>query len=131
MDRPPAPERPLPRQWPEHVKSAVLHAVSLASMVFGSVCGSVSKRHDKILRLRVELERVISEIALLKEEMRIKDERLGRIPPKKRPYYTPIERMLILKLKAARCWSSRQAAKAFLSRGRSRRRMMAGLSKLN
>jgi hypothetical protein len=59
-------------------------------------------------------ENAKSEIALLKEEMSIKYARLGRVPSHRRPYYRPFERMRILKVKAARGWSTRQAAEAFL-----------------
>ena len=46
--------------------------------------------------------------------MRIKDERMKRILPHKRPRYSPLERMAILELRAARAWSLRQTADAFL-----------------
>ena len=107
-------EIPLPKRWPEHVKSAVLHSISLASMVFTSARGWAAKRADRLVRLQAELNETKSEIALLKEELSIKDARFGRVHSHRRPYYRPIERMRILKLKAARGWSTRQAAAAFL-----------------
>jgi len=107
-------EIPLPKKWPEHVKSAVLHTISLASTVFTAAHGWAAKRIDKLVRLQAELENAKSEIALLKEELSIKDTRFGRVHPHRRPYYRPIERMRVLKLKAARGWSTRQAAAAFL-----------------
>jgi len=61
-----------------------------------------------------ELERAKTEIALLKEELSIKDTRWSRVPPRRRPYYSPVQRMRILRLRAARSWSSSQAADAFL-----------------
>jgi hypothetical protein len=51
-----------------------------------------------------ELERANTEIALLEEELTIKDSRRSRIAPRRRPYYRPVPRMRILKLKAARGW---------------------------
>ena len=48
-------EIPLPARWPEHVKSAVLHVVSLGSMAFTSALGLASKRCDKLVRLRAKL----------------------------------------------------------------------------
>jgi putative transposase len=105
---------PLPKHWHKHIKSAVLHAVSLASMVLTATRGRVSKQKAPVVRLRAELEVARSEIALLKEEISIKNERLKRIPPHNRPFYNPFERMRILKLKAARGWSTSQAADAFL-----------------
>lgn len=107
-------EIPLPKNWPKHVKAAILHTISLASTAFTSVCGWAARRTDKLVRLRAELEQAKSEIALLKEELSLKDARFGRVHPYRRPYYRPTERMRILKLKAARSWSTRQAAAAFL-----------------
>ena len=40
-------------------------------------------------------------------------DRLGRVPPRRRPHYGPVQRMRILKLKAARGWSSSQVAQIF------------------
>lgn len=107
-------EIPLPKKWPEHVKSAVLHTISLASTVFTAAHGWAANRADSLVLLQAELDYAKSEITLLKEEMSIKDARFGRVHPHRRTYYRPIERMRILKLKAARGWSTRQAATAFL-----------------
>jgi len=63
--------------------------------------------------MKAELAQAYQEIALLKEEMSIKDERFQRIPPHRRPHYSPIQRLRILKLKAARKWSLAQTANAF------------------
>jgi len=110
-------EIPLPKNWPRYIKSSILQTISLASTVFISVCGWAAKGTDKLIRLRVELEQARSEIALLKEELSVKDSRFKRVDPHRRPYYRPIERMRILKLKAARGWSNQQAAVAFLLNG--------------
>ena len=45
--------------------------------------------------------------------MRIKDERMLRVPPHRRPYYSPIERMAILELRAAQGWTAAQTAERF------------------
>ncbi|MHC5070902.1 MAG: DDE-type integrase/transposase/recombinase [Planctomycetota bacterium] len=55
----------------------------------------------------------MTEITLRNEELAIKDDRLGRVPPRRRPHYGPTQRMRILKLKAARGWSSSEAARVF------------------
>ncbi len=60
------------------------------------------------------MDRLSSEILLLREEIRIKDARLAKIHSRRRPYYPPTERMAILELKAARGWSLAQTARAFL-----------------
>jgi hypothetical protein len=64
--------------------------------------------------LRVELERAEQEIALLREELDLKDSRWIRLSPRRRPYFTPVQRMRILQLKAARNWSCEQAAAALM-----------------
>jgi transposase len=46
--------------------------------------------------------------------LKIKDARWSRLPSRRRPHYTLIERMRILQVKAARGWSREQAAHAFL-----------------
>jgi transposase InsO family protein len=65
-------------------------------------------------RLATELERADNEIALLKEDLAIKDARWSRVPPRRRPHFTPIQRMRILQVKAARGWSCEQAADSFM-----------------
>ena len=64
---------PIPRIWPRHVKSAFLHAISVASTAFTCACGLAAKRKDRMKRLQAELAQTYREIALLKEEMEIKE----------------------------------------------------------
>jgi transposase InsO family protein len=73
--------------------------------------GATSRR--RTTRLLAEVDRANTEIALLEEELRIKDGRWKRIAPRRRPYYRPVQRMRILKLKAARGWSASQTAGVF------------------
>jgi putative transposase len=58
-------------------------------------------------------ERLEQEIALLREEIRLKDARMARLPAGQRPHYQPSERLAILELRAARGWSLAQAARVF------------------
>jgi len=99
----------LPRGWPNHIKSGLLHAISLAGMAL-TVARSRCTRNC----LQAELDRADNEIALLKEELEIKDARWSRLPSRRRPHFTPTQRMRILQLKAARGWSCGQAARAFM-----------------
>jgi len=62
----------------------------------------------------VELDRLRQQLALKDEELRIKDARMGLVPPQRRPHYPPAERLAILELRAARNWTGRQSAEAFL-----------------
>jgi len=54
------------------------------------------------VRLAAQVERLREDCAQLREEIRIKDARMGRILPQRRPHYSPHERMAILELRAAR-----------------------------
>ena len=104
---------PLPKQWPNHAKTAFLSAVALAhqAMVW-SVSWCVNSRIERV-RVIGEKEQLKAEVAMLKEELRIKNARLDRIPAASRPHYPPTERLAILALKAMRGWNNTQAAKAF------------------
>ncbi len=104
---------PLPDAWPDLVRKAMLHVASLArwNMIYTYAMSDNSDLRD--VRSASQLDRREREIALLKEEMRIKDIRMARISAKNRPHYPPTERMSILVLKAGRGWNLRQTAKAF------------------
>jgi putative transposase len=60
------------------------------------------------------IARLTEEILLLKEELRLKDARMNRIPAQRRPHYLPTERLAILELRAARGWSQAQTADRLL-----------------
>jgi len=64
-------------------------------------------------RIFVPSDRLLEECALLREELRLKDQRIAQIPPQRRPHYGPLERMAILELRAARGWSQKQTADTF------------------
>jgi hypothetical protein len=100
---------PLPRGWTRRVRSSVLHAISLAATAL-----TMARANAGSGGLRVELERAEQEIALLREELDLKDSRWIRLSPRRRPYFTPVQRMRILQLKAARNWSCEQAAAALM-----------------
>lgn len=87
----------LPRDWPHHVRSSLLHAISLASAVL-TLARAKATAQDH----RTEVERARSELALLKEELDLKDPRWVRLSPRRRPHYTPVQRMRILQRSAGR-----------------------------
>jgi transposase InsO family protein len=108
------PTVPLPKAWPRVAKSAIVHAVALAHFVVAHVRGWCADSPLRRVRLASEKERLLAEVAMLQEELRIKDARLARIPPRNRPHYPPTERLAVLALKAARGWNLVQTAAQFL-----------------
>jgi len=105
---------PLPKDWPSHIRSAVVHTISLAHFSLTFARSVAANSINARIRLKSEKDRLCQEIALLKEEARIKDARMARIPAPRRPHYPPVERMAILELRAARGWSLSQTARVFL-----------------
>jgi len=108
------PRIPLPKQWPSRVRSGVLHAISLAHFSLTFTRSVAANSWNARIRLREENDRLRQELALIREEMRIKDSRMLRIPAQRRPHYPPTERLSILELRAARGWSLAQTARHLL-----------------
>jgi hypothetical protein len=100
------PPLPLPKHWPQKVRSAAVHAIALARLALTTARGQAHSTDPGTGRIA----RLTEEILLIKEEMRIKDARMESIPAQCRPHYLPIERLTILELRAARGWSQGQAA---------------------
>ena len=109
-----SPKIPLPKGWKQHIRSAVLHVLSLAQ--YAAVCarGWAADSVDSRVRLKAESDRLTQKVALLREEIRIKDARMAGIDPHRRPHYPPTERISILELRAARGCSLQQTADTFL-----------------
>jgi len=107
------PKIPLPNSWTGHVRSAVLHVIGLAQYATVYTRSWAANSPNDRMRLKAENDCFQAEIALLKEEIRIKDARLLRMDPHKRPQYPPTERMAILELRAARGWSKKKTADSF------------------
>ena len=91
----------VPKSWPKNIKSAVLHVISLAHYAITYARGWAANSINARVRLQAKLNTTLEEIAKLREELRIKDARMARIDPQKRPHYPAVERMVILELKAA------------------------------
>ncbi|HEX5106394.1 MAG TPA: helix-turn-helix domain-containing protein [Pirellulaceae bacterium] len=107
------PTLPLPRGWTNAVRAAVLHVIALAQFSLACAEGQLTRRKGHRGRLRAEHDRLIQELELVRQELRIKDARLSRLAPQKRPHYLPSERMAILQLRAARGWTVDETAAAF------------------
>ena len=75
------PRIPLPKNWHRHVKSAVLHAISLAHFSLVHARGMAADHIRRRVRLAAKNERLREECALLREEIRIKDARMDYITP--------------------------------------------------
>jgi putative transposase len=104
----------LPKSWTAHVRSAMLHVISLARFATAYTRGGAANRVNQRVRLRAENSRLRQECAHLQEEIRIKDARMAQVSPQRRPHYSPQERMAILELRAARGWTLQQTADVFL-----------------
>ena len=107
-----APRIPLLDDWPEHVRAGIIHVISLAQVALTAARARARKR-GVVARLRAKLEERDGKISLLEEELRLKDLRMERMKPRRRPHYRGVERLAILELKAARGWSKAQAADRF------------------
>jgi transposase InsO family protein len=92
----------------------MLHVIALARFAMAEVHGWAINCPVARLRLTAQLKQTRQEIALLHEEMRIKDARMAQIPAHRRPFYPPTERMAILELRAARGWNQVQTAAAMM-----------------
>ncbi len=79
-----APRIPLPNGWSQRVRSAVIHAISLAHFSLTSTRSWAANSWNARIRLKAENDRLRQELALLQEEMRIKDSRMLRIPAQRR-----------------------------------------------
>jgi hypothetical protein len=76
---------PLPKGWPGRVRSAVLHVLSLARVAYASARGWAACHANRRVRNRAGLERCQQELALLREELRIKYACMVRVPPHQGP----------------------------------------------
>jgi len=104
---------PLPAAWPTHVRSAVIHTMSLAAAALTATRGWAAKHASSRVRLQAENERLTQELALANEELRLKDARMFRMPTRQRPHFAPVDRLAILELRAVRGWSMEQTAERF------------------
>lgn len=105
---------PLPRGWRGRVRSGMLHVISLAQFALAYTRSWAVNSPVARVRLKAENAQLRQQVALLTEEIRMKDARMRRVAAHKRPHYAPIERMAILELRAAHGWNTRQTADAFL-----------------
>ena len=108
-----SPRLTLPKHWPQSVQAAIIHVVSLAQYALAYSRSWAADNGNGRVRLAAKADHLQQDAALTREEIRIKDARMARIPPAQRPHYLPTERLAILELRAARGWSLAQTADVF------------------
>jgi hypothetical protein len=103
----------IPPSWPQSVQAAILQVIALAQYALAYTRSWAANSPNERIRLVARAGQLEQEVALLREEIRIKDARAAAIPAARRPHYSPTERLAILALRAARGWSVAQTARAF------------------
>ena len=100
----------LPEDWHSYVRSAVLNVIGIVRIAMLAGREALINNGDaKDARIH-QLE---SEVAMLREELRINGDRMQRLAPHRRPQYTCVERMAILQLRAMRGWNKAETARHF------------------
>jgi transposase len=100
----------LPKGWRSSVRSAVLNVIGIVRIAMLAGREALITNGDaKDARIH-QLE---SEVAMLREELRINGARMQRVPPHRRPRYTTVERMAILELRGIRGWNKAETARRF------------------
>ena len=102
-----------PKHWARSIQTALVHVMSLAHYALVHTRSWAANSGNDRVRLSARSDQLDHEIRLLREEIRIKDARVARIPALRRPHYQPTERLAILELRALRGWSLAQTAKVF------------------
>jgi len=105
---------PLPKAWPEKVKAAAIHALSIAHFIATVSNGWCSHSRIPKVRQTAEANQANETIARLRRAAEIKDTLMKRLKAGKPFLYTATERMAILELKAACGWSIAETARQFL-----------------
>jgi transcriptional regulator with XRE-family HTH domain len=86
----------------------------MAHVAFTATQARAENHFDAGTRLQATNNRLQRQVALLLEELRIKDARMERLSAQRRPHYPAIERLAILELRAARGWSQAETARRLL-----------------
>ncbi|MBT7056589.1 MAG: helix-turn-helix domain-containing protein [Lentisphaerae bacterium] len=105
---------PIPADWPENVRSALKSIADLAFRVVTKTRSECVNSRNSRVQLAGTLERTRNELVLGNERTAIKDARMRRIEPRRRPLYLPTERLCILEMRAHCGWSLAQTAREFL-----------------
>jgi hypothetical protein len=80
----------LPKNWSQSVRHSLLNVIGLVRI-------SMLAGREYLLRnglaSTAHIQRMETEVALLREELRILGSRMKRVPSQRRPQYPPVERM--------------------------------------
>ena len=101
---------PLPKNWSHYVRHAVFNVIGIVRIAILSSRELLIQNGDV---LEVKIHRLETEVAMLREELRILGSRMNRIPPQRRPQCSPVERTAIMELRAMRGWSKAETARRF------------------
>ncbi|MBL8743031.1 MAG: DDE-type integrase/transposase/recombinase [Myxococcales bacterium] len=104
---------PLPTGWSETVKTALLQVSALARVAILDVRAGFATG-PKDAKTAARIAALETEVGQLREELRIKDARMARLDPRKRPHFAADDRLAILLLRAARGWTTIETARRFL-----------------
>ena len=85
-----------PREWKPLVRAAMIQVASLAHWSLIHTRSWCANSALARVRLAGKLEQAEAQVAQLREEVRIKDARMAGLPPHRRPFYAPSERLAIL-----------------------------------
>jgi hypothetical protein len=77
---------PLLRGWPQHVRSALLHVIAMAQHAVACTRSWAANTGLARVRLKAENDQLRQEVALLREEIRIKGARMKRVEPQRWPH---------------------------------------------
>jgi hypothetical protein len=95
-----------PTTWPRVARRAVLHVISLAATAVAVVRGRAIDSRSRHVRRNAEVEQLRNEIMLLREELRLKDARLGAVPPTRAGFWTMLRPFASLQRWPFGCWSA-------------------------
>ena len=89
------PQLAIPRGWNRRVQSAILRAISLGRHCFLLIVGRMANSRNPIDRIVAEKERLQHEVESLREELRLKEARMARVPSHRPPDCAPESQVLI------------------------------------
>jgi len=94
------PSLTVPKNWTKAIQAAGLQVIALAQHALSYTRSSAANSPNARIRLTAKADQLDQEVALLREELRIKDARMAEIPAARRPHYRPTRRLAILELRA-------------------------------